>query len=139
MSDYRKPPKPLHYHSAPKGFCRYCGEEIIKNGKRNNRANWHPACVKKYTLVHFPRETRKAVYRRDQGVCATCGHSSGRRGWELDHRQPLVEAQGRIEYWELPNLQTLCRPCHVAKTSAEATARADKRRAEKEARPDPKD
>lgn len=49
----------------------------------------------------------------------------------MDHIKPLIEANGNISYWEMPNLQTLCIKCHTAKTSAEATQRAADRRQKK--------
>ena len=49
----------------------------------------------------------------------------------MDHIKPLIEAQGNLDYWRLGNLQTLCTDCHVKKTSAEATARAEARKAAK--------
>jgi DNA-directed RNA polymerase subunit RPC12/RpoP len=73
--DHRKPPKPPFYDTYDYGQCRYCGKEILdKKGKRSKRALWHPACVAEYKLIHFPSETRKAVYKRDKGKCAKCGH-----------------------------------------------------------------
>lgn len=131
MSDHRKPPKPKHYLTAPKGYCRVCGKAIIKNDKINTRANWHPACVKEYKLVHFPRETRKAVWARDKGRCYICGGVVGKKEWELEHIKPLYEAKGRISYWELPNCGTACKPCHKKKTAAEAGLRAEARKADK--------
>lgn len=133
MADHRKPPKPDHYHTATPGQCRWCGKSVIKaDGKTiNKRANWHKDCVNEYKLIHWPRDTRKAVYKRDKGVCAKCGHKCARKHsdvWHLDHIKPLVEANGNLDYWRLPNLQTLCQPCHKAKTGAEATARAEARR-----------
>lgn len=92
----------------------------------NKRARWHPDCLDEYKIIYWPQETRKAVFERDRGICGVCGAADGY--WEMDHHRPLFEARGRIEFWKLPNLVTLCRPCHVAKTSAEATARAEKRR-----------
>jgi 5-methylcytosine-specific restriction endonuclease McrA len=50
----------------------------------------------------------------------------------MDHIKPLIAANGDISYWQLPNLQTLCTPCHTAKTSQEATERAAKRKLLKE-------
>ena len=44
--------------------------------------------------------------------------------WQADHRMPLIEANGRIEYFRLDNLQTLCCKCHAVKTKAEQQARA---------------
>jgi 5-methylcytosine-specific restriction endonuclease McrA len=49
----------------------------------------------------------------------------------MDHIKPLIEAQGDLSFWQMGNLQTLCHPCHTAKTSSEATERAAKRRAAK--------
>lgn len=140
MSAHRKPPKPEHYDIIVKGQCRYCGKPILRDdGTINRRSTWHPLCVKEYKLIYFPKETRKAVWKRDRGVCAGCGTKCHIRNWDLDHRQPLIEALGRIEFWRLDNLQTLCKQCHVAKTGTEATARAAARRLLKEARPDLKD
>lgn len=133
MANHRKPPKPKHYDKPCNGYCRMCGKEILReDGKLNKRRTWHPECIEAYQIIYWPAETRKAVWSRDRGRCAGCGDQCTRWNWELDHRQPLIEAQGRIEYWMMPNLQTLCSPCHAKKTGAEATARAAKRRAEKE-------
>lgn len=127
MSTTRKPPKPPHYHTCGNGSCRYCGEVILNRvGKINYRASWHQSCVRKYRLIHFPRVTRRAVWNRDKGKCYLCGTVVV--DWELEHIQPLFEAEGRIEYWEMPNLATACKPCHKAKTASEAKRRAEKRR-----------
>jgi 5-methylcytosine-specific restriction endonuclease McrA len=129
---HRKPPKPIHYNNAPKGYCRFCGEIILDDkGRLRSRANWHKPCVRAYKVIYWPQETRKAVWKRDQGHCAHCPTvcDDFHVPWELDHVQPLIESNGDLEYWKLPNLQTLCVPCHVKKTSAEATARAAARAA----------
>lgn len=132
MANHRKPPKPKHYDKIQNGYCRVCGEEILRDdGKLNKRSTWHPACFKAYQLIHWPAETRKAVWKRDRGQCAGCGTKCHIRNWDLDHRRPLIEAKGRIEFWEMDNLQTLCQECHKAKTSTEATQRAAQRREEK--------
>lgn len=130
MSKYRKPPKPAAYDSPP-GYCRYCGHAIVNAaGKLNLRANWHPPCVETYRVIYWPQETRKAVWRRDRGQCANCPTRFGslHDAWHVDHHRPLIEAQGDIDYWLLPNLKTLCTPCHAAKTKEEAGERARKRR-----------
>ena len=44
--------------------------------------------------------------------------------WEVDHIVPLVDGGSH----DLDNLQTLCSPCHRAKTAAEATERAARER-----------
>ena len=97
----------------------------------NKRANWHPACVKEYKLIAWPNATRREVWKRDKGVCRTCGHQCARKGtdvWHLDHIKPLIEANGDLNFWKMGNLQTLCSSCHHSKTGREATARAAARR-----------
>ena len=133
MVQHRVPPKPPHYHNPLPGQCRWCGQLIFKKDGTtlNKRANWHPACVKDYKLVAWPNVTRRAVYKRDNGVCKVCGHQCARKGadvWHLDHVKPLIEANGNIDYWKPGNLQTLCQTCHHAKTGTEATARAEARK-----------
>ena len=56
---------------------------------------------------------RREVLDRDGWRCTSCGRA-GRL--EVDHREPLGE--GGAPY-DLSNLQTLCRSCHVAKTRLE--------------------
>ncbi len=52
---------------------------------------------------------------------------SGRR-WEADHIFPLWKVDRTVPdafwFWTLANLQTLCEPCHKAKTKTEAAERA---------------
>lgn len=54
-------------------------------------------------------------------------------GWEADHIVPLWsvdrDAPDAFRFWTLANLQTLCLPCHKAKTAREAAQRAASRRA----------
>lgn len=141
MTTHRVPPKPPHFDAAPEGTCRWCNVEIglTKKGKPS-RSRWHPACVKEYKLLFWPTATRQAVWRRDKGKCNVCGvqcDRKGANGWDLDHIKPLIEAQGDLSFWQLGNLQTLCKPCHKSKTSNEATKRAAERRLVKPTSDDP--
>lgn len=130
--DHRKPPKPEHYDTLEKGICRFCGGDILKaSGQINFRASWHKECVEEYKIIYWPKETRKAVWDRDRGHCAGCGVICGKKGWEMDHIIPLIEAQGNIEMWKLPNLATLCWECHKKKTGSEASRRAEARAIQK--------
>lgn len=130
---HRNPPKPDYYDSTPEGVCRWCNIQIgpTKTG-RDSKSRWHPACYEEYQVIFHTSATRKAVWQRDKGKCNGCGSSCDRKGvngWQMDHIVPLIEAQGDIIYWRLPNLQTLCKPCHKEKTGREATERARLRKA----------
>ena len=56
---------------------------------------------------------RRLVFNRDGYRCQACGRP-GRL--ECDHVQPLHKGGAA---WDLANLQTLCRGCHIAKTQKE--------------------
>lgn len=64
---------------------------------------------------------RMRIRQRDQGLCQECVRQ-GRPGpgWLVDHIVPLWEGGSD----EDENKQTLCRPCHDAKSAAEAKRRA---------------
>ncbi len=58
---------------------------------------------------------RFVVYELAQGKCAGCSGAVPRERFFIDHRIPVFEGGPTA----LPNLQVLCRPCHVAKTRDE--------------------
>lgn len=109
------------------GACPFCGDL-----KPVGRARWHSVCVTEYRIANWTADRERAVRRRDDGVCAVCAQQT--EGWEIDHIRPLVSGRGlswdeRRALFGLANLQTLCRACHVAKTSREAGERAKARKA----------
>ena len=121
--DFRKPPKPDSYYVQQKGICRWCGENILnQGGEINTRKTWHQTCVTDYMIIFHPTEARKHIWKRDKGKCNDCGEQCTRRTWDLDHVKPLMEQKGikanKLDwsYYELQNMQTLCRPCHKKKT-----------------------
>lgn len=61
---------------------------------------------------------RKRVFERDGGVCACCGRFDPK--WEHDHVTALWEG-GKDT---LENSQTLCRHCHLSKTTRDVPVRA---------------
>ncbi|MDE0658047.1 MAG: HNH endonuclease [Gammaproteobacteria bacterium] len=61
------------------------------------------------------RRVRRHVLERDGYACCRCGRRGVRL--EVDHVVPLKD--GGTD--DLSNLQTLCKPCHAAKTRAENT------------------
>ena len=129
--DFRNPPKPKHYWNAKKGWCRWCGGKITKTpterrGKTQNlRKTWHEDCATHYMIIYHSREARHHVWRRDKGVCNSCGVQCTRRGWDLDHIKPLMEQKGvkksKLDwsYYGLDNMQTLCKSCHKKKTKVD--------------------
>lgn len=147
MALHRRPEIP--YGDAPRGQCRWCGDPILYDegehaGEPNRRRRWHPRCVDAYNESD-PREARRRIRKRDRGRCAECGvdtyalrreFKAMKRGrtkamrdrgfkprqslWELDHIVPLVDGGSHDD----SNLQTLCTPCHKAKTALEAAKRA---------------
>lgn len=66
------------------------------------------------------RELRLKALERDKYRCQNCGKVGK---FEIDHIEPL-RAGG--EFWNLDNLQTLCRRCHFKKTAAENETRPKK-------------
>ena len=70
---------------------------------------------------HKWRQIRKRVLARDCGMCVLC-QKQGRftLAAEVDHITPVWEGGTDAEN----NLQSLCPPCHRAKTAIEATRRA---------------
>lgn len=91
------------------------------------------------------------VWERDQGICRCCGQDVTGLGarertdllanrrlagidflrrwqhlWDADHIVEVVRGGGQCG---LDGLQTLCRPCHKAKTGRLASERAAERRA----------
>lgn len=128
---------------------------MTKDGKSDTRRNWHPECVHTYKLS-WPEYARAHVWKRDHGRCAACGEirEGVKRGrtlhpwlprnadfnalvevgpycdfeigpvWDLDHIVPLKDGGAHT----LENMQTLCQPCHKAKTAREAGERARRKR-----------
>ena len=120
--DFRKPPKPNSYYVQEKGICRWCGKKIIEKETHKTRKTWHQDCATDYMIIYHSTEARKHIWKRDKGKCNDCGEQCTRRGWDLDHVKPLMEQKGikgnKLDwtYYELNNMQTLCRPCHKKKT-----------------------
>ena len=59
------------------------------------------------------QHVRRAVFERDGYRCRACG-LPGRL--ECDHVQPLRRGG---DPWDMDNLQSLCRACHIEKTRRE--------------------
>ncbi|MHB1524907.1 MAG: HNH endonuclease [Candidatus Dormibacteria bacterium] len=114
--------------------CRWCDQPLPlkKDGTIHWSRQWHRECADAYLAardIHHPSMGTGGVFRRDHGVCADCGVATAPGTWHADHIVPLIDGGART----LDNLQTLCKPCHTAKTKREAKERALRRRVLKEA------
>ncbi len=110
---------------APIKTCRWCNRAI---SAKSRRRRWHSACNLAYRVAHFAGAARWQVWKRDLGVCASCGGKS-RDAWQADHIHPLhlvdrsLSWTKVVSYWGVGNLQTLCTACHDIKNAKEAAAR----------------
>jgi len=121
-TDHRRPPE-LPFGNAPAGLCRMCGEPTIP-GKNGRPRRWHARCLDLYLVASDPKCARIFLFRRDKGKCASCGKKADRLddAWHVDHVRRLRDAPRDIRYWLPENIQILCIPCHVRKTTAEQRA-----------------
>ncbi len=68
---HRRPNLP--HWSKGKGFCRWCGEAVLRPDGAPSARRWHSDCVTAYKIACWPAEARKAVWERDKGICGGCG------------------------------------------------------------------
>ncbi len=142
--------------SNGRNLCRYCNTEVTPprktycSGKPTQyrrkkidgvwgRMVYEPGsgCVHEWMIRSGGRYARNAVFDRDNGICAQCGHQELRYGaWEADH---IHEVAGGTEVFNQPSdvagledYQTLCTPCHKAKTKAFLGRRAAERKAQRQ-------
>jgi 5-methylcytosine-specific restriction enzyme A len=120
-----------------RGLCRWCSLEVPK--RRFTFCSEY--CVHEWKLRSQPAYLREEVFRRDRGVCASCGVDTiaalrrlkrsrglnravllrhwacGKRMrkslWDADHILPVVEGGGECD---LENIRTLCLLCHRVAT-----------------------
>lgn len=73
----RKPPvgAVLELHKqGVRGWCGWCGLAVEeKTEVRGWLKFWHDACAEEMAIIEQPDRARRAVYRRDHGVCCDCG------------------------------------------------------------------
>ena len=112
----------------------------LKTWKDTARAALRGAYESKLTkadreFAFLRRSAGSAIARKDKGAPATltaewravrkawlsrhpeCVRCNSRRQLTLDHIVPIVEAPEKM--WQVSNFQTLCRACHVDKTTAD--------------------
>ena len=116
-----------------RGICRWCSLEV----PRGRYTFCSEFCVHEWKLRTQPAYLREQVFKRDRGICATCGVDtiaaarmlryarganrasllkhwgirlrSRKSLWDADHIVPVVEGGGECD---LQNIRTICLRCH---------------------------
>lgn len=122
---------PAELPKGPNGrnLCRWCQQEVPK-GRITFCSD---GCVHEWSLRTNPSYLRNATWKRDKGICKTCGRQCKRNGtgnadsWYADHIVEVREGGGQCG---LENMQTLCHACHCAKTKEHHPANKQKLRQE---------
>jgi 5-methylcytosine-specific restriction enzyme A len=127
-------------------LCRWCGGRVSPP----RRTFCRQKCVDEFLAATDWNVIRRNVEKRDRGVCAACGCDTAKLnrvlahafGWKRAAFEKLLGFKPGQSYWEadhvvevvrggtddLSNLQSLCCPCHKAKTRTLHAALARERR-----------
>ena len=98
------------------GKCAYCGGGLSGRQRRWCGRECERSAVNTMLIRKGDVKTlRQELLRRDHGICAGCGSPQDRIGgeWHADHITAVVNGGGLCG---LEGYQTLCLPCHKAKT-----------------------
>ncbi len=147
-TNVRERPVRIGAHGLP--TCRWCKGPV----EPPRRTFCSENCVHEYSLRSNGQYLRAHVYMRDKGICALCGRDTTAlrkelsalsweerkkrceelgipesRGfcdslWDADHIKPVCEGGGQSG---LDNIQTVCLPCHYAKSTQDGERRRRKR------------
>lgn len=140
---FRAPPAPFREtaFALGRGHCCVCGQPVYRlgwhrdlwgDGRPNNNAGWHSACVTAWQLWTDPGEYIKPLKAVQQRRCALTGRRLLRTA-EVDHCLPLYRVwrdhrhtpwPRLLRFWGWPNLQVINRSAHVEKSATEAEERA---------------
>ena len=63
-------------------------------------------------VASWPKGTKRTLMRRQDYVCAYCGHRRISRSFEIDHMTPVIRGGSN----DIENLQVICRPCNQRKS-----------------------
>lgn len=99
--------------------CRFCGKALT--GRKTSFCG--NACIDEWRIRTSNTYARRQVLMRDHQRCSSC--QTVDVDWEMDHIVEVVNGGGMCG---LENLQTLCGPCHAAKTARLARDRAAARK-----------
>ena len=97
-----------------KGLCGYCHKPLPEHKRRWCSEPCREQSYLKYAVIKGDIQIiRLCLMDRDNGKCAKCGEITN--DWEADH---IIEVRHGGGGCTLDNFQTLCIPCHKAKTKA---------------------
>lgn len=91
-------------------LCRWCWTEVTPP----RRTFCSKRCVSEFLIRSNAGVLRKAVFRRDRGMCKLCEADNEYGYWEADHIVPVSEGGGCCG---LENMRTLCGDCHNKETA----------------------
>lgn len=140
------------HRETPYRHSTFCGPECVHEWKLRSDASYLRGAMyaRDHGVCAACRTDTDALirYLRDRIPCVVDGHGSakritpilpqhralmaarrydvGRSLWAADHIVPVAEGGGQCD---MRNMQTLCVPCHKAKSRAEAQRRANAKRA----------
>jgi 5-methylcytosine-specific restriction endonuclease McrA len=99
----------LRTQARRSGSCVECGAAL-----RSRRTPYcSRGCRWRFHGRFFWDAARRVVLRRDRYTCRRCGLRARQSALEVDHIREIARGGAPLDY---SNLQTLCRPCHRAKT-----------------------
>ena len=125
--DYMRTVPSWHRTDRLPGRCRLHGLPI----GRGRRTACGPECSEAGLRLAFWETMCHAAWERDEHRCRECGKElRHRRDGSYHHVIEVNKGGGQLG---LDNIQTLCVPCHDAKTAAYAAERAALRRQQKPA------
>lgn len=116
----RKPPIDAQFAlHLPKvrGKCQWCGQPCHDDG----RIFWHFDCHVEFSIIVFPDAARRAVEKRDHGVCCDCGEDWSERyllrksgvlvisgdigiDWRDEDARAQYHEERRAGFWEYSEL-----------------------------------
>lgn len=105
----RKPPTDARFAlhlPQTRGKCRWCGLPVEKPA-----IYWHADCEREFLVIIRPEVARRAVEKRDRGICAECGEDWSERfaprkagiisiGYLHDASREEFRAEYALGYWQ---------------------------------------
>lgn len=120
MSAHRRPPPYPYQGPLRRGQCKFCGEMILPASTKRGRAlgyherrhpercQWHLECLEVYQIATSSEAARRAVLKRDKGICQLCGTDTLRlvsrpgiiyEPWWLEHDDEIPPSRLRRAQW----------------------------------------